>query len=130
MKKGIFEMKKVTFVIVDDSSFIRTILKKMLEETEGYTVVGEASDGEEAVRIAAEVKPDILTLDITMPNMDGLSAVKRILEVSPNTRIIMISAMGQQSVVIDAIKSGAKDFVIKPFEKSRIMQAIKNVLAT
>jgi two-component system chemotaxis response regulator CheY len=129
MKKGIFEMKEVTFVIVDDSSFIRTILKKMLEETEGFNVLGEASDGEEAVRIAGEIKPDILTLDITMPNMDGLSAVKKILEVSPNTKIIMISAMGQQSVVIDAIKCGAKDFVIKPFEKSRVMQAIKNVLA-
>ena len=108
---------------------MRTIIRKMIEQVEGYTVVGEASNGREAIEAAKKYQPDIMTLDITMPEMDGIVAVPEILKASPNTRIIMVSAMGQQSMVIEAIKMGAKDFVIKPFEKSRVYQAIKNVLA-
>lgn len=122
-------MKKISFVIVDDAVFMRTIIKKMIEQVDGYTVVGEATNGHEAIEAAKKYQPDIMTLDITMPEMDGIVAVPEILKVSPNTRIIMVSAMGQQSMVIEAIKMGAKDFVIKPFEKSRVYQAIKNVLA-
>lgn len=120
-------MKNLTFVVVDDAIFMRTLLKKMIEEVETYTVVGEGSNGYEAVEQAKKHQPDLMTLDITMPDMDGIKAVKEILKVSPNTRIIMVSAMGQQSMVIEAIKLGAKDFVVKPFEKSRVLQAIKNV---
>ena len=122
-------MREVSFVIVDDAVFMRTIIRKMIEQAEGYTVLGEASNGYEAIEAAKKHKPDIMTLDITMPQMDGILAVPEILKVSPKTRIIMVSAMGQQTMVIEAIKMGAKDFVIKPFEKSRVYQAIKNVLA-
>jgi two-component system chemotaxis response regulator CheY len=120
-------MKKLTFVVVDDAVFIRTVLKKMIEEVDGYTVVGEGSNGYEAIEQAKKHQPDVMTLDITMPEMDGIEAVKGVLKVSSKTSILMISAMGQQSMVIDAIKLGAKDFVVKPFEKSRVLQAIKNI---
>lgn len=122
-------MKNISFVIVDDAIFMRTVLKKMIEQVESFTILGEGSNGYEAIAVAKKHQPDIVTLDITMPEMDGILAVPEILKVSPNTRIIMISAMGQQSMVIEAIKLGAKDFVIKPFEKSRVFQAIKNVMA-
>lgn len=122
-------MSEITFVIVDDAVFMRTIIRKMIEQVDNYKVLGEASNGHEAIEAARKYQPDIMTLDITMPEMDGILAVPEILKVSPNTRIIMVSAMGQQSMVIEAIKQGAKDFVIKPFEKSRVYQAIKNVLA-
>ena len=122
-------MKDVTFVIVDDAVFMRTIIRRMIEQVDEYKVLGEASNGREAIEAAAKYQPDIMTLDITMPELDGIQAVPEILKVSPKTRIIMVSAMGQQSMVIEAIKMGAKDFVIKPFEKSRVYQAIKNVLA-
>lgn len=122
-------MKNLTFVIADDAMFMRAFLKKMLQEHEGYTVIGEASNGYEAIEQARLKKPDILTLDITMPELDGIKAVKGIRSASPNTRIIMVSAMGQQTMVLEAIKAGAMDFVIKPFEKSRVMEAIKNVTA-
>lgn len=122
-------MSEITFVIVDDAVFMRTIIRKMIEQVDNYKVLGEASNGHAAIEAARKYQPDIMTLDITMPEMDGILAVPEILKVSPNTRIIMVSAMGQQSMVIEAIKQGAKDFVIKPFEKSRVYQAIKNVLA-
>ncbi|MBP7174848.1 MAG: response regulator [Thermoclostridium sp.] len=122
-------MKDVTFVIVDDAVFMRTIIRKMIEQVEEYKVLGEASNGQGAIEAAEKFQPDIMTLDITMPELDGIQAVPQIMKVSPKTRIIMVSAMGQQAMVIEAIKMGAKDFVIKPFEKSRVFQAIKNVLA-
>jgi two-component system, chemotaxis family, chemotaxis protein CheY len=123
-------MKHLTFVIADDALFIRTILRKIIEENEGFTVIGEAGNGYEAIEQAKLKKPDILTLDITMPELNGTMAVKEIMLVSPKTKIIMVSAMGQQSMVIEAIKEGAMDFVVKPFEKSRVMQAIKNVTSS
>lgn len=121
-------MYELRFVVVDDAVFMRTLLKKMIEEVEGYKVVGEGSNGFEAIEQVKIHKPDIITLDITMPEMDGISAIKEILRYSPDTGIIMVSAMGQQSMVVEAIKMGAKDFVVKPFEKTRVLQAIKNVI--
>jgi two-component system, chemotaxis family, chemotaxis protein CheY len=123
-------MKNLTFVIVDDAIFMRTLLKKMIAEDENYHIVGEGSNGYEAIEQARKNQPDVMTLDITMPDMDGIKAVKEILTVSPKTKILMVSAMGQQSMVIEAIKLGARDFVVKPFEKSRVLQAIKNILST
>lgn len=120
-------MKNLTFVIVDDAVFMREVLKRMIGETEGYTIVGEGKNGIEAIQLAKTLHPDVMTLDITMPDMDGVTALKQILAVSPETSVIMISAMGQKSMVFDAIVLGAKDFVVKPFEKSRILQAIRNV---
>ncbi len=122
-------MKNLTFVVVDDAVFMRTLLKRMIEETDGYSVLGEGGNGYEAIEEAKKNQPDIMTLDITMPDMDGIQAVQEILKVSPKTKIIMVSAMGQQSMVIEAIKQGAKDFVVKPFDKSRVFQAIKNVIS-
>jgi len=121
-------MTKVSFLIVDDAIFMRTLLRKIIEEVNGYTVLAEASNGKEAIEAAKMYQPDIITLDITMPEMDGINALPRILEASPNSRVIVVSAMGQQSMVIDAIKMGAKDFIVKPFEKYKVYQTIQNVL--
>ena len=115
--------------VTDDAMFMRTLLRKMLEQNDEFEVLGEAANGFEAIEAAKKFKPDVMTLDITMPEMDGIHAVPEILKISPSTRIIMVTAMGQQSMVIEAIKLGAKDFVIKPFEKSRVYQAIRNVLS-
>lgn len=120
-------MDDVTFLVVDDAIFMRSVLKKMLTEA-GFLVVGEAGNGLQAIEMAQELKPNIITLDITMPEMDGIEAIEKILEVSPDTKIIMCSAMGQHSKVVEAIKKGAKDFVVKPFEKTRVLQAIYNVM--
>ncbi|RRD95069.1 response regulator [Clostridiales bacterium COT073_COT-073] len=114
-------------LVVDDAVFMRTVLKKMLEE-EGMEIVGEAGNGEEAIQKAKELQPEVVTLDITMPVMDGVQALPKILEVSPNAKVIMCSAMGQQAMVVDAIKAGAKDFVVKPFQKPRVIEAIENAL--
>lgn len=120
-------MEHVTFLVVDDAIFMRTVLKKILTEAE-FTVCGEAGNGLQAVEMAAELQPDIVTLDITMPEMNGIEAIEKILEVSPNTKIIMCSAMGQQSMVMDAIKAGAKDFIVKPFQPDRVLEAVKKVV--
>lgn len=114
-------------LIVDDAVFMRTVLRKMLEE-EGYEIVAEAGNGAEAIKLAGEYQPDIVTLDITMPEMDGVTALPQIIAKSPETKVIMCSAMGQQPMVVDAIKNGAKDFIVKPFQKARVIQAIENVL--
>lgn len=118
-----------TVLIVDDAMFMRTVLKKMLTD-EGFEVVGEGADGDEAIRLARELKPNVVTLDITMPDRDGISAIEDILKASPDSKIVMCSAMGQQGMVVDAIKKGAKDFIVKPFEKDRVIQAIKNVTSS
>ena len=120
-------MQEVRFLIVDDAIFMRTVLKKMLLDAE-FDVVGEAGNGMQAIDMAKELQPDVITLDITMPEMDGIQAIDKILEASPNSKIIMCSAMGQHSKVVEAIKRGARDFIVKPFEKTRVLQAIYNVL--
>lgn len=120
-------MANLTFLVVDDAVFMRTVLKKMLSEAD-FTVVGEAGNGLQAIEMAKQHKPDIITLDITMPEMDGIEAIEGILKVSPDSKIIMCSAMGQQTKVLEAIKKGAKDFIVKPFEKDRVLQAINNVV--
>ncbi len=114
-------------LIVDDSAFMRTVLRKMLEE-EGFEIVAEAGNGLEAIKMAKEHQPDVVTLDITMPEMDGVTALPGIIAEAPETKVIMCSAMGQQSMVVDAIKAGAKDFIVKPFQKARVVQAIENAL--
>ena len=90
----------------------------------GHKVVGEASDGKEAILKYQELHPDLVTLDITMPEMDGLQAIKEIMKIDSNARVIMCSAMGQQAMVIEAIQSGAKDFIVKPFQEDRVLSAI------
>lgn len=102
---------------------IRDILVK-----NGYEVAGEAANGNEAVLKYQELRPDVTTMDITMPEMDGITAVREIRKVDPNARIIMCSAMGQQAMVLDAIQAGARDFIVKPFQEDRVIDAIKKVL--
>lgn len=114
-------------LIVDDAAFMIMMIKDILEKN-GYDVVGEASNGLVAVDLYKKEKPDVVTMDITMPDMDGIEAVKQIRTFDPNAKIIMCSAMGQQSMVMDAIKSGAKDFIVKPFQADRVLEAIKKVI--
>ena len=115
-------------LVVDDAAFMRMTIKKMVTP-HGHTVVAEAENGVEAVRKYMENKPDVVLLDITMPQMDGLNALKRIREQDPNAKVVMCSAMGQQAMVAQAIQSGAKDFVVKPFEEGRLVAAVNRVMA-
>ena len=114
-------------LIVDDAAFMRMMIKDILEKN-GFEVVGEASNGIVAVDLYKKEKPDVVTMDITMPDMDGIEAVKAIKEFDPAAKVIMCSAMGQQPMVMDAIKAGAKDFIVKPFQADRVLEAINKVL--
>jgi len=115
-------------LIVDDAAFMRMMIKDILEKND-YKVVGEAQDGVEAVEKYTELRPDLVTLDITMPEKDGITALKEIMAEDPNAKVIMCSAMGQQAMVIDAIQAGAKDFIVKPFQAERVLEAISKVLS-
>ncbi|GIM47811.1 chemotaxis protein CheY [Collibacillus ludicampi] len=114
-------------LIVDDAAFMRMMIKEILTKN-GYEVVGEAQDGAQAVEKYKELRPDLVTMDITMPEMDGVNALKQIRAFDPNANVIMCSAMGQQAMVIDAIQAGAKDFIVKPFQAERVIEAIKKIL--
>lgn len=115
-----------TLLVVDDAAFMRMRCTKLLTEN-GYSVV-EAENGLQAVQKYQELRPDGVLLDITMPEMDGLTALKEIKKLDPNARVAMVTAMGQQAMVLDALKSGAKDFVIKPFQPERVLAAVKKML--
>jgi len=112
-----------TILVVDDAAFMRMMIKDILTKN-GYSVVGEADNGLNAIDKYEELKPDLVTMDITMPEMDGITAVKEIRKRNPNARIIMCSAMGQQAMVIDAIQAGARDFIVKPFQPDRVLEAV------
>ncbi|RBR31766.1 response regulator [Enterococcus cecorum] len=114
-------------LIVDDAVFMRMKLKDILTKN-GYEVVGEAQNGQEAFEKYQATNPDVVTMNITMPDVDGLEALKMIRAHDPNAKVIMCSAMGQQGMVMDAIKSGAKDFIVKPFDTDRVINAITKVL--
>ncbi|MCJ8006275.1 response regulator [Lederbergia wuyishanensis] len=114
-------------LIVDDAAFMRMMIKDILVKN-GFEVVGEAVDGVQAVEKYNELKPDLVTMDITMPEMDGITALKEIKAIDPAAKIIMCSAMGQQAMVIDAIQAGAKDFIVKPFQADRVIEAIQKTL--
>ncbi len=117
-----------TVLIVDDAAFMRMMIKDILSKN-GYDVVGEAQDGQEAVEKYKELQPDLVTMDITMPEMDGIAALKEIQGINGEAKVIMCSAMGQQAMVIDAIQAGAKDFIVKPFQADRVIEAISKVLS-
>lgn len=114
-------------LIVDDAAFMRMMIKDILVKN-GFEVVDEAQDGAQAVEKYKEHMPDLVTMDITMPEMDGITALKQIKEINPNAKVIMCSAMGQQAMVIDAIQAGAKDFIVKPFQADRVIEAIQKAL--
>ena len=106
---------------------MRMMIKDILEKN-GFNVIGEASNGLEAIELYKKEKPDIVTMDITMPKVDGIEAVKLIKEYDNEAKIIMCSAMGQQAMVMDAIRAGAKDFIVKPFQADRVIEAINKVV--
>ena len=117
----------VRVLVVDDAAFMRMMVKDILTKN-GYEVVGEAENGMKALEKYQELKPDLTTMDITMPEMDGISAVKEIKKVDPNAKIVMCSAMGQQAMVIEAIQAGARDFIVKPFQPDRVLEAVRKAV--
>ena len=117
-------MKKV--LIVDDAMFIRLTLKLMLEKN-GFQVIGEAENGAVAIAKYQQLKPDIVTMDITMPELDGISAVKKIKELDSKANIIMVSSMGMELMVRDAIVAGAKDFILKPFQEENVIKVLNKI---
>ena len=114
-------------LVVDDAAFMRMMIKDILTKN-GYNVVGEAENGAKAMEKYNELKPDLVLMDITMPEVDGIQALKNIKAADANSKIIMCSAMGQQAMVIEAIQSGAKDFIVKPFQADRVLEAVKKVI--
>jgi len=114
-------------LIVDDASFMRMMIKDILTKN-GFEIAGEAENGLVAVEKYKELKPELVIMDITMPEMDGIQAVKEIRSIDPNAKIIMCSAMGQQAMVIEAIQAGARDFIVKPFQKERVIESVKKAM--
>ena len=117
-----------TVLVCDDAIFMRTMISDILSQA-GFEVVGEAESGLQAVEKYRALKPDLVTMDIVMPDMGGIEAVREICKSDPEAKILMCSAMGQQALVVEAIQAGAKDFVVKPFQPSRVLEAVQRVLA-
>jgi len=116
-----------TVLIVDDAAFMRMMIREILTKN-GYEVVGEAENGAKALEKYKELNPDLVIMDITMPEVDGIQAVRDIKKCDENSKIIMCSAMGQQAMVIESIQAGAKDFIVKPFQPERVIEAVKKVI--
>ncbi len=116
-----------TVLICDDAIFMRTMIGDILTQA-GFQIVGEAETGLQAVEKYRSLKPQLVTMDIVMPDMGGIDAVREIVKEDPNAKILMCSAMGQQALVIEAIQAGARDFVVKPFQPSRVLEAVQRVL--
>ncbi len=114
-------------LLVDDAAFMRKMIKETLSKN-GYTELFEAVDGADAVEKFSEIGPDLVIMDITMPNMDGLEALKAIRGKDGNANVVMCSAMGQESMVMDAVRSGAKDFIVKPFKPDRVLKTVTSIL--
>lgn len=114
-------------LICDDAAFMRMMIKDILTKN-GYNVAGEAENGQKAVEKYKEVTPDLVLMDITMPEMDGIQALKEIRKTDAGAKVIMCSAMGQQAMVIESIQAGAKDFIVKPFQAERVLEAVKKVV--
>lgn len=121
------ENNGASVLICDDAIFMRRMISDILSQA-GYTVAGEAANGVQAVEMYRKLKPDLVTMDIVMPDMGGIDAVKAIIGEDPEARILMCSAMGQQALVIEAIEAGARDFVVKPFQPGRVLEAVQRVL--
>ncbi|WP_297491490.1 response regulator [Thermococcus sp.] len=115
-------------LIVDDVLFARIILRKLLSEA-GYDVVGEASNGREAVEKYLSLRPDVVIMDIIMPDMDGIKALKEILEIDPKAKVIMVTSVDHEKRVIECIEAGAKGYIVKPFESSQVINEIERVLS-
>ncbi len=116
-----------TVLICDDAIFMRTMVGDILQQA-GFEVVGEAESGLQAIEKYRALKPDLVTMDIVMPDMGGIDAVREITKLDPKARVLMCSAMGQQALVVEALQAGAKDFVVKPFQPSRVLEAVERIL--
>lgn len=116
-----------SILIVDDAAFMRMMIKDILSKN-GYEVIGEAENGAKAIEKYKEMSPDLVIMDITMPEVDGITAVREIRKMDPNSKIIMCSAMGQQAMVIESIQAGARDFIVKPFQADRVIEAVRKAL--
>lgn len=114
-------------LVVDDAAFMRMMVKDILIKN-GFQVLGEAENGAKAIEKYKELSPDLVVMDITMPEVDGIQAVREIKKINPNAKIVMCSAMGQQAMVIEAIQAGARDFIVKPFQADRVVEAVRKVL--
>lgn len=114
-------------LVVDDAAFMRMMIKDILIKG-GYQIIGEAANGIEAIEQYNKLKPDLVTMDITMPEMEGIEALKQIKQADPKAKVIMCSAMGQQGMVVQAIQAGAKDFIVKPFQPDRVLDAVRKAL--
>ncbi len=122
-------MTPIRVLIVDDAMFMRSMIKDILNNASGrYEVVGEASNGREAIARFRELNPELVTMDIVMPQLDGIEATREILKVDPAAVIVMCSAMGQEALVVESISAGAKDFIVKPFTTDRVLQVLAKVL--
>lgn len=117
-------------LIVDDAMFMRAMIRDILVNSGKYDVVGEASNGEEAISKYQNLTPDIVTMDIVMPQMDGIEATKEIIKIDPKAKIVMCSALGQEALVIESIAAGAKDFIVKPFSAEKVLKVIDAVIAS
>lgn len=115
-------------LITDDALFMRVTLKNILVQN-GFEVVGEAQNGVEAIKLYGDLKPDLVTMDITMPEMDGLTALKEIRAKDPAAKVVMVTAMGQKAMVVEALQNGAKDFIVKPFQADRVVEAVNKLAA-
>ena len=114
-------------LITDDAMFMRLTLKNILSQN-GYEIAGEAANGREAVRLYQDLKPDLVTMDITMPEMDGIAALREIRKADPDAVVVMCTAMGQKNLVVEAIQAGAKDFIVKPFQPPRVLESVRKLL--
>lgn len=117
----------IRVLVVDDAAFMRMMIKDILSKN-GYEIVGEAENGAKALEKYQDLTPDLTTMDITMPEMDGITAVKELRKIDPAAKVIMCSAMGQQAMVIEAIQAGARDFIVKPFQPDRVLEAVRKVV--
>lgn len=118
---------KARVLIADDASFMRQMIREIIEP-EGYEVVGEATNGVEAIERYTELTPDIVTMDIVMPKQSGLDAVKEILKLAPDAKVVMCSALGQESLVMEALQAGARDFIVKPFKADNVLATLAKTL--
>ena len=119
---------KSRILIVDDTLFMRSMLKDILKESKNFDVVGEAESGKQAIDKYLELQPDMVTMDIVMPDMNGIDAMKKIFEIDPEANIVMCSVLGQESLVMESVLSGARDFIIKPFTKEKVLNILHGAL--
>ena len=117
-------------LIVDDAAFMRSMIAEILEKSGGYTVVGHAASGSEALERYRDLRPDLVTMDIIMPEMDGIDATRAIMQEDPDAVIVMCSALGQEALVIESLAAGARDFIVKPFTAEKVLQVVHKALAS